>query len=124
MLVFPQLTTYPLAKRSIQRTVVNALGDGTVDRFPDPDAAALAWELRMKGITLAEWNSVQALFSAASGRWLTFTFLDPAGNLLAQSENFGVSPWTNGALLQLTPGISDPFGTTRATRVINAGAAP
>ena len=60
-----------------------------------------------------------------SRRWgevsATFTFLDPAGNLLLQSENFGAPAWTNGALIQLTAGVSDPFGTTRATRVVNAG---
>ena len=53
--------------------------------------------------------------------WQTFTFLDPAGNLLARERDFGAAAWTNGALIALTPGISDPLGTTRATRVINAG---
>jgi|SRR5579862_7566273 len=123
MLIFPQLMAYPITKRAIQRTPVNVMADGRTDLFEDPDAASLAWELRWKGMTLAEWNSVQALFIAVSGRWQTFTFLDPVGNLLAQSENFTLSPWTNGALIQLTGGIADPFGTTRASRVVNAGAA-
>jgi len=123
MLVFPQLMMYPVTKRSTQRTVVNVLGAGRTDLFSDPDAAAFAWELRAKGMTLAEWNSVQALFVATSGRWKALTFLDPVGDFLAQSENFGVSPWTNGALIQLTPGVTDPLGTMRATRVVNAGIA-
>jgi hypothetical protein len=55
--------------------------------------------------------------------WQSFTFLDPAGNLIAESENFGASAWTNGALMSLTPGAIDPFGTTRATFVTNAGGA-
>jgi hypothetical protein len=128
MLVFPQLVTgasalYPVTVKSIQRTVVNVLGDGSTDVFADPDAAAGGWELHASGMTLAEWTAVEALFVATSGMWQTFTFLDPTGNLLWQSENFGAGAWTNGALIQLTPGIADPLGTTRATQVINAGGA-
>ena len=129
MLFFPQLSTgasalYPVTKTSVQRTVLNTLGDGSTVGFPDPDAAALAWELHASGMTLAEWTAIETLFQATSGRWQTFTFLDPAGNLLAQSETFGASAWTNGALIELTTGIDDPLGTTRATRVVNAGSAP
>src|SRR5437879_576555 len=128
MLVFPQLLTgasalYPVTKRAIRRSVVNVLGDGRTDVYADADAAATAWELRAQGLTAAEWNAIEALFQATSGMWQTFTFLDPTGNLLAESENFGASAWTNGALIQVTTGIDDPSGTTRATRVINAGQA-
>ena len=128
MLVFPQLVTgaaalYPVTRRSIQRTVVNTLGDGRTDVFSDPDASAVAWDLQARGLTTAEREAIEALFQATSGMWKTFTFLDPTGNLLARSEEFGATAWTNGALIQLTAGIDDPFGTTRATRVINAGQA-
>lgn len=126
MLVFPQLVTgasalYPIKRTSIQRTVVNALADGHTDVFADPRAAAAAWELHATGMTATEWSAIEALFLAASGMWQTFTFLDPAGNLLEESENFGAGAWTNGALIGLTPGITDPLGTTRATRAINSG---
>jgi hypothetical protein len=126
MLVFPQLSTgasvlYPLTKTSRQRTVVNTLGDGGTDVYTDPDAQSLGWELRAKGLTAAEWGAIEALFQAASGMWQTFTFLDPVGNLIAESESFGTSAWTNGALIDLTPGAIDPFGTTRATFIVNAG---
>ena len=128
MLVFPQFATgaatlYPLTKQSALRTVVNTLGDGSTVVFSDPDAALTSWEIRAKGLTFAEWNAVEALFAAVSGQWQTFTFLDPAGNLLADSEDLGAGAWTNGALIQLTTGIADPFGTSRATRVVNAGIA-
>src|SRR5579864_3517174 len=126
MLVFPQIVTggsalYPVTRHSVQRTAVNTLGDGRADVFADPAAAMAVWELRATGLTLVEWNAIEALFQAASGMWQTFTFLDPTGNLVAESENFGATAWTNGALIQLTPGIADPLGTTRATRVVNAG---
>jgi hypothetical protein len=127
MLVFPQLSTgasalYPLTKTSRQRTVVNTLGDGSIDIYADPDARSLGWEIQAKGLTAGEWGTIEALFEATSGMWQTFTFLDPAGNLLAESETFSASSWTNGALVDLTAGVSDPLGTTRATLVTNAGA--
>jgi len=42
MLVFPQLTTgaaalYPVTKQGLQRTVVNALADGSTVVYADPD---------------------------------------------------------------------------------------
>jgi hypothetical protein len=126
MLVFPQLVTgasavYPVTRRTIQRTVVNALPDGSAVVFADPDAAAAGWQLHASGMTLAEWNAIKTLFVATSGMWQTFTFLDPTGNLLADSEALNAGAWTNGGLIELTTSIADPFGTTRATRAINAG---
>jgi hypothetical protein len=128
MLVFPQLSTgasalYPLTKTSRQRTVVNILGDGSLDIYADPNASSLGWELQATGLTAAEWNAIEALFEATSGMWQPFTFLDPVGNLLVESEDFGASAWTNGALIDLTTGANDPLGTTRATSVTNAGEA-
>src|SRR5580700_5753451 len=128
MLVFPQLVTgasavYPVTRRTIQRTVVNALPDGSAVVFADPDAAATGWQLHASGMTLAEWNAIETLFLATSGMWQTFTFLDPTGNLLSDSETLSAGAWTNGALIELTTSIADPLGTTRATRAINAGSA-
>jgi hypothetical protein len=128
MLVFPQLSTgasvlYPVTKRTVQRSVVNLIEDGHSDVLSDPDAAFTGWELRASGLTLAEWTAIEALFQQTSGRWGSFTFLDPTGNLLAQSESFANSVWTNGPLLQLTAGIADPLGTARATRVTNGSQA-
>src|SRR5262249_3587802 len=60
---------------------------------------------------------------SVSGQWETFTLLDPAGNLLVNSENLSATTWTNGPLIQLTTGLADPLGTNRATRVVNAGQA-
>jgi len=126
MLVFPQLTTgaaafYPVTKQALQRSVVNTLAGGNTVMYADPSAAIAGWQLRATGMTLVEWNAIESLFQQVSGMSGTFTFLDPVGNLLLQSENFSVGAWTKGALVQLTPGITDPFGTTRATTLVNAG---
>ena len=128
MLVFPQLATgaaalYPVTRRNVTRTVVNALGDGSTVVFGDPDAGMREWELRATGLTLNEWTAIDTLFQAVAGRFATFTFLDPFGNLLLRSEEFGDPAWDNSALIQLTPGVGDPLGTTRATQVVNAGSA-
>ncbi len=128
MLVFPQFATgaaalYPVTRQNILRTVVNTLGDGSTVVYTDPDAAQTSWEISAKGLTLAEWSSIESLFAAVSGQWQTFTLLDPTGNLLADSEALGAGAWTNGALIELTTGIADPLGTTRATRVVNGGIA-
>jgi hypothetical protein len=129
MLVFPQLTTgaatlYPVTRTRTARTVVNTLGDGHTVVYSDPGAAQTEWELQASGLTLTEWNAIEAMFQAASGRLQSVTFLDPAGNLLAWSETFGAAAWSNGALIQLTTGIDDPLGTLRATRCVNAAQVP
>ncbi len=126
MLVFPQLVTgassiYPLKKQHTARTVVNVLGDGQKVIYEDSSAAIVDWELQLKSLTRAEADAIEALFTAVSGQWGLFTFLDPAGNLLAFSEEFGNSVWTNGPLIQLTTGIDDPNAGTGATRAINDG---
>lgn len=128
MPVFPQLTTgaaalYPLTKQSLRRTVVNVLADGSTVAYADPDGAIAGWELRAKGLTLVEWNTIESLFQQTAGMTGTFTFLDPVGNLLLQSEDFSTGAWTTGALIQLTAGIPDPFGTSRSTRLVNTGQA-
>lgn len=123
MLAFPQLTLYPVKRQLNARTVVNTLADGSTVVFSDPAAAWIEWELEAKGLTSAEWQAVEALHQAVAAQWQAFTFLDPVGNLLAQSENFSASAWTNGPLLHLMAGVNDPFGTTRATTVVNTGQA-
>src|SRR5436853_6527122 len=128
MLVFPQLsngsaTMYPATRRTVTRTVVNVLEDGSSVVFADPDAALREWELQLTGLNPDEWTAIDALFHAVSGRLSAFTFLDPAGNLLVRSEEFDAPEWDNGPLIALTPGIGDPLGTTRATRVVNTGSA-
>lgn len=128
MLVFPQLTTgaaslYPVTKQGLQRTVVNTLTDGSTVVYADPSGVIAGWALRATGLTLAEWNAIESLFEETSGMSGTFTLLDPVGNLLLQSENFSAGAWTGGALVQLTAGVADPFGTARAAGVVNAGQA-
>jgi hypothetical protein len=129
MPVFPQLATgasvlYPVTKKHVTRTLVNALADGSAVVFGDSDAGWREWELRASGLTLNESTAIDTLFQAVSGRWATFTFLDPFGNLLLRSEEFGDAVWDKDPLIQLTSSTNDPLGTARATHVVNAGSSP
>ena len=124
MLVFPQFVTgasalYPVLKRRQQRTVANLLDNGARDVYADENAARIEWELHARGMTAAEWNSVESLFAQVSGMWQSFTFLDPTGNLLAQSEDLTAGVWTPGALVSVTAAVADPLGTNRASTVVN-----
>ncbi len=128
MLFFPQLTTgaaalYPVTKQGTRRSVLNTLAGGNTVSYADPSAAMAGWQMRATGLTLAEWNAIESLFQQTSGMAGTFTFLDPVGNLLLESESFGAGAWTKGALVALTEGIGDPWGTARATGLVNAGGA-
>lgn len=124
MLVFPQLTTgaatlYPVRKISVRRSVVNELLDGGRVSYADPDWAEQRWEMHAIGLRRQEWAAVEALYETVNGPLRTFTFLEPAGNLLARSEEFDAPEWDNDPFIALEAGVDDPLGTARATRVTN-----
>ncbi len=125
MLCFPQLVTgaasqFPTSRRARKRTISNTQDDGRMWKVADPSWSLIEWELELKGLTYAEWNSIETLFHAVEGRLGSFLFLDPTDNLLSQSEDLSAAAWTKDPFLQLTTGISDPLGTTRATRLANS----
>jgi len=125
---FPQLSTgssaqYPLLKSWSGRTVRTVSLDGGQVKWADAGAKTRGWELRYAGLTSAEADALRALFAQCEGKLTPFVFFDPAGNLLARSEEFNTAPWQAGPMLRWTGGVDDPLGTQRAMRVINAGAA-
>ena len=127
MLYFPQLssgalTQYPILKERNSRTIANTAADGRVIKAPDYGGSAIAWELRHSGLTDGELMELENLFQTAEGRLNSFAFLDPMSNLLMWSEAPTAVAWTRGPLLQVAA-TSDPLGTTRASRISNAGAA-
>jgi len=127
MLCFPQLVTgaggqFPIKRRAVRRTLVNTCLDGTTVKLADGGASSVEWELGVTGLTAEEWGALASLFAAVEGRRGGFTFLDPADNLLVWSEDLSQAAWVKDAGLELTPGIADPLGTTRATRIANMSA--
>ena len=71
----------------------------------------------------AEAAALRAFFVAAEGTLNGFTFLDPAGNLLAWSDDLNNAAWQKDPLLSLTAEVSDPRGGTLAWRLSNSGGA-
>jgi len=60
-----------------------------------------SWTLEYPSITSTEAKVLEDFFISMCGRFGTFVFLDPSGNLVPQSESFA-------------SGQADPFGGTRA----------
>lgn len=71
-------------------------------------------------LTDAEAGVLEAFFDQMKGRYGQFGWLDPAGNLVRYSEDFGHASWVKQAV---TAGaaVADPFGGTRATALTFAG---
>jgi hypothetical protein len=128
MAAYPQLgsgalSQFPVQKRRRARTVVNRAADGSMIKLADPAAEVTEWLLTYTDLSDEEAAALRAFFNAAEGTLNGFTFLDPAGNLLAWSDQLDDAAWQTAPLLSLTSGISDPRGGTRAWRLSNGGAA-
>ena len=124
--MYPQLTTgaysqFPLRKQRRTRTVTNMAADGSSIKLADPNAAITEWQLRYEGLSDIELSNLQQFFAAAEGSLNGFTFLDPAGNLLAWSEDLTNAVWEPGPLLASAGGVTDPFGRTNAFTLTNSG---
>ncbi|MBM3725503.1 MAG: hypothetical protein FJW40_08775 [Acidobacteria bacterium] len=129
MLTFPQLSSgamgqFPLKARVSRRTVTNRGAGGSLVQWVDPSWAFVEWDLRRDDLSASEWEAVEMLFADTEGGLLPFTFLDPMDNLLRWSEDLASAVWVKGSGIQLTAGLADPLGTTRAVRVRNTGATP
>jgi hypothetical protein len=128
MSIYPQLTSgalsqFPTTKRVQTRTVINAMADGSSIRLADVNGASLAWKLQYTGLSDAELSNLQQFFEDCEGSLSQFTFLDPAGNLLAWSEDLTNAAWHADPLLSVASGAADPFGKTQAFTLGNSGGA-
>jgi len=109
MLVYPQLATgalcqFPLRKSRRSRTVTNRAADGSTIKLADPAAEITEWQLEYAGLSDVEAASLQGFFASVEGTLIGFTFLDPAGNLLASTEKLDGEVWQRDPLLTVTPG--------------------
>jgi len=128
MPAYPQLgsgalSQFPVQKNRWARTVVNRAADGSTIKLADPAAEVTEWLLTYTDLSDEEAAALRAFFVAAEGTLNGFTFLDPAGNLLAWSDQLDQTAWQKDPLLSLTGGITDPRGGTRAWRLSNSGGA-
>lgn len=128
MIYFPQLSSgatgqFPITRQRAARTVVNQSCQGYQVKLADPGAAMTEWHLSFEEMSDQELAALEALFQAVEGRLTPFTFLDPADNLLAWSEEQNQAAWQADPLLALTSGLADPLGGTGAYQVSNPAAA-
>jgi hypothetical protein len=98
------MAQYPVGRTTVSRSVVNRLADESAIRVPDPDARAVEWELRFHALSDAEREVLESFFRAAGGPLHSFTFLDPANNLLRWSEDLSQDVWVADGLLQVADG--------------------
>lgn len=121
MLVYPQLTTgatveYPLDKQRYFRVIDSKMEDGSLVKAFDAKGTYLRWVLRYRDLSDQEAQALEAFFAEAQGKSFSFAFLDPTANLLAWTEDFSQPNW-QATGLTFENGVTDPLGTTRATRV-------
>jgi hypothetical protein len=128
MSVFPQLTSgtlsqFPLRKQHQARTVINNLADGSSVKLADVTGGYAGWQLGYVGLSDAETASLQQFFESCEGSLNGFAFVDPAGNLLAWSEDLTNSAWQADPLVTVTGGVADPLGGKQGFNLANSGAA-
>lgn len=85
-----------------------------------PTRALGRWTLNYAAITPAELSILLSFFASMRGRWGQFTYLDPHGNLIPNSEVFSDGTWTR-QTLTVGSAVDDPFGGNRATRMTGNG---
>jgi hypothetical protein len=128
MATYPQLgsgalSQFPVRKNRRTRTVVNRAADGSTIKLADPAGAVTEWDLTYVDLSDAEATTLLGFFAAVEGSLTGFTFLDPAGNLLAASDHLDQAGWQKDPLMSLTGGITDPRGGTLAWQLSNSGGA-
>lgn len=129
MLAFPQLSTgciaqAPFVRQEVGRRVTRPRLDGVLAAsLRDTNANSIRWDLSFTSLSDEERERIEALFIAAQGSLRSFTFLDPADNLLRWSEDFSNSVWLKDSGLAITPGVQDAFGGLAAATLANSTAA-
>lgn len=80
------------------------------------------FSVSFSAITNAEIATLASFFDEMKGRFGTFTFLDPEGNMVHDSENFSAATWSRTSTAVGSP-TTDPFGGSRATTLTSGSAA-
>lgn len=124
--MYPQLSTgaysqFPLQKQRRTRTVTNTAADGSSIKLADPNGALSEWQLRYEGLSDSDLSNLQGFFAVSEGSLNGFTFLDPAGNLLAWSGDLTNAGWGPGPFLASVGGAADPLGGSGAFHLTNSG---
>lgn len=117
------LVQLPLRRRTVWRAITNRFENGERISIPDANAGRIEWTLTYKDLSDPESSALKAFFRAARGAFGTFSFLDPAANLLGWSDDPTFSDWQRG-LLDITPGRIGPDGSFAGFTLTNLAGAP
>ncbi len=117
------LSQFPIRKRKSVRTVVNRLADGSSVKLADTVGGSTGWQLQYAGLSDVEASALQQFFQSCEGSLNAFTFADPAGNLLAWSEDLTNAAWQPGPLLAVSGAVTDPLGGANAFQLSNSATA-
>ncbi len=125
-LFFPQLTSgtlaqYPLTKARFERTVKNALPDGTLILYPDVAASRYVWQLQYSALSHDDLTALFSFFEECQGRLHGFTFIDPTENMLTNSMDLTLSPWHMSSSIDIAKNTPDPTGSFAAFSLTNNG---
>lgn len=129
MPVFPQvngnliITQLPYTSNLAFETVVQDLDCGMRYTFPRrasgltgyPTGPLGRYDVNFTRITDDEADELEAFFHQMKGRLGEFVFLDPLGNLLADSEDFQADSWDLSGGVSYGYAAEDPFGNLRAS---------
>src|SRR5690242_13524518 len=121
---FPQLdqgitTQLPYAIAPAFNSVISDLPTGPRYTYAKRSSELYRWELKFPVLSDARLAVYEAFFAQQQGRVQVFTFLDPAGNLVAHSEDFSNAAWTK-VTLTLGAAVTDPFGGTGAMSITSS----
>ncbi len=125
MLYFPRLRTGAIAQLPFQKTValrtlLNSLPDGSTISAADSSFIERTYDLSLSGLTLDEVNAMNTLFQSAEGKLNSFSFVDPAANLLCWSSDLTQACWNRDPQLVVTP-AADAFGGSTGAILSNGG---
>ncbi|MBL8229027.1 MAG: hypothetical protein JNL98_11140 [Bryobacterales bacterium] len=121
---FPQLQSlamaqYPFDETHVFRTVLLQTEGGRMWRYADTEARRILWRLTLSSLRDEERLAIDSLFTECCGSLRTFTFIDPADNLLRHSEELLQSAWVRTGGIEVLEGQADPWSTNRANRLTN-----
>jgi hypothetical protein len=127
-IAFPQLSSgaqvqYPLRKRRVIQSTVNAFADGSMITSNINANTQWVWELSYTDLISADQVALQGHFAACQGPLQRFIFIDPTDNMLSNSSDLTMPAWIPDVLLSVTAGASDPMGGSTAFTLVNSGQA-
>lgn len=125
MLIFPQLQTGGVVQqvRRIKRSrVVDvARADGDRTRYLDPRGDTISWTLQFDNLSGEEWGAIEGLFRECQGRFRSFVFIDPLGNMLSHSEALTESVWSPDPYVDVADSQADAWEGQSGSRMLNTG---